>query len=310
MSNLERRPSGTPRRAREQRAYRLVVTGGPLGLVAAVGFVLAIVGVLGWGVPILALVLAVVCGLLFPAHGLLGPLRRLRHRFLPRHLRADIRDQELLAELLEATLEPSRTASTWAPTRRRAGAHGPAGTTRPPRRLGACTAARATAVRALAGRRRQAGRAVRPGRRARVRARGRRPGLERLLARPSPGGGPVETISVRCERLDDALPDELRPAFVKIDVEGAGSRCSRRRRDPPPPSAARRLRARLRLGRPLRHRCGGRARPALRPRLRGRGPRRLDGPYSRERFAELFASGERVNFLARPGGEESVRGRS
>lgn len=65
MSNLERRPSRTPRRAREQRAYRLVVTGGTLGLVAAVGFVLAIVGVLGWGVPILALVLAVVCGLLF-----------------------------------------------------------------------------------------------------------------------------------------------------------------------------------------------------------------------------------------------------
>jgi ABC-type bacteriocin/lantibiotic exporter with double-glycine peptidase domain len=65
VSNLERRPSRTPRRAREQRAYRLVVTGGTLGLVAAVGFVLAIVGVLGWGVPILALVLAVVCGLLF-----------------------------------------------------------------------------------------------------------------------------------------------------------------------------------------------------------------------------------------------------
>jgi ABC-type bacteriocin/lantibiotic exporter with double-glycine peptidase domain len=65
VSDLERRPSRTPRRAREQRAYRLVVTGGTLGLVAAVGFVLAIVGVLGWGVPILALVLAVVCGLLF-----------------------------------------------------------------------------------------------------------------------------------------------------------------------------------------------------------------------------------------------------
>lgn len=65
MSNLERRPSSTPRRAREQRAYRLAMTGGTLGLVAAVGFVLAIVGVLGWGVPILALVLAVVCGLLF-----------------------------------------------------------------------------------------------------------------------------------------------------------------------------------------------------------------------------------------------------
>jgi hypothetical protein len=65
MSNLERRPSRTPRSAREQRAYRLVMAGGTLGVVAVVGFVLAIAGILSWGIPILALVLAVVCGLLF-----------------------------------------------------------------------------------------------------------------------------------------------------------------------------------------------------------------------------------------------------
>jgi hypothetical protein len=65
MSDLERRPSRVPRKTREQRAYRLVMAGGAFGVVAVVGFVLAIAGVLGWGLPFLALVVAVVCGLLF-----------------------------------------------------------------------------------------------------------------------------------------------------------------------------------------------------------------------------------------------------
>jgi predicted MFS family arabinose efflux permease len=65
MSDLERRPSRLPRRTREERAYRLVVAGGTLAVVAVVGFVLAIAGVLGWGLPFIAAVLAVVCGLLF-----------------------------------------------------------------------------------------------------------------------------------------------------------------------------------------------------------------------------------------------------
>jgi hypothetical protein len=66
MSDLEPRGgSRTPRRQREQRAYRLVTAGGALGVVAAVGIVLAILGVIGWGFPILAAVLAVVCVLLF-----------------------------------------------------------------------------------------------------------------------------------------------------------------------------------------------------------------------------------------------------
>lgn len=65
MSELE--PSGTrlPRRTREQRAYRLVVAGGTLGVAAVVGVVLAIAGVIGIGLPLLAGALAVVCGLLF-----------------------------------------------------------------------------------------------------------------------------------------------------------------------------------------------------------------------------------------------------
>ena len=65
MSELDRRPSYTPRRTREQRAYRLAVVGGISGAVAVVGFVLAIVGVIGAGVPLLAAVVAVVCGLWF-----------------------------------------------------------------------------------------------------------------------------------------------------------------------------------------------------------------------------------------------------
>jgi hypothetical protein len=42
-----------------------VVVGGVSGTVAVVGFVLAIAGVIGWGIPFLALGVAVVCGLWF-----------------------------------------------------------------------------------------------------------------------------------------------------------------------------------------------------------------------------------------------------
>jgi hypothetical protein len=50
---------------RERRAYALVLVGGGAGLVAAVGFVLALVGVVGLGIPFLAAIVAVVCLLLF-----------------------------------------------------------------------------------------------------------------------------------------------------------------------------------------------------------------------------------------------------
>ena len=65
MSDLERRGSHTPRRAREQRAYRLAVVGGIAGAVGVVGFALAIFGVIGSGLPILALIIAAVCAFLF-----------------------------------------------------------------------------------------------------------------------------------------------------------------------------------------------------------------------------------------------------
>ena len=65
MADLERRGSYTPRRAREQRAYWLVMGGGAAGLIGAVGLVLAIIGVVGAGLPILLLVVAAVCWVLF-----------------------------------------------------------------------------------------------------------------------------------------------------------------------------------------------------------------------------------------------------
>jgi hypothetical protein len=65
MSELERRPASRPsRRRREQRAYRLVLATGGFGLLAAVGIILAIAGVIGAFWPLLLAVLAVVCGVM------------------------------------------------------------------------------------------------------------------------------------------------------------------------------------------------------------------------------------------------------
>jgi hypothetical protein len=65
MANIERRGNRTPRAAREQRAYRLVVTGGAAAVVAVVGIVLAAVGVIGGTIPVIAIIVALVCALLF-----------------------------------------------------------------------------------------------------------------------------------------------------------------------------------------------------------------------------------------------------
>ena len=64
MSEIEPRGNRLPRSTRERRAYRLVLAGGSLAVVAVVGFVLAIAGVIGLGIPFLAAALAVVCALL------------------------------------------------------------------------------------------------------------------------------------------------------------------------------------------------------------------------------------------------------
>jgi ABC-type bacteriocin/lantibiotic exporter with double-glycine peptidase domain len=66
MSELSRRSSGPPsRRSREQRAYRLVVAGGTAAAIAVVTFILAIAGIMGFGIPVLVAIVAGVCWLLF-----------------------------------------------------------------------------------------------------------------------------------------------------------------------------------------------------------------------------------------------------
>ena len=65
MANLEKRGSYTPRRARERRAYQLVVTGGAAGVVFVVSLVLSIAGVIGATLPVISLIVAVICAVLF-----------------------------------------------------------------------------------------------------------------------------------------------------------------------------------------------------------------------------------------------------
>ncbi len=66
MADLQKRGGGyTPRRAREQRAYRLVVTGGVAGAVGIVSAVLAIANVIGWTLPVIALIVAAICVVMF-----------------------------------------------------------------------------------------------------------------------------------------------------------------------------------------------------------------------------------------------------
>jgi hypothetical protein len=66
MTDLSPRPGRTPsRRSREDRAYKLVLAGGAATVIAVVTFVLAIVGVMGFGVPVIAALVAVLCGWMF-----------------------------------------------------------------------------------------------------------------------------------------------------------------------------------------------------------------------------------------------------
>jgi hypothetical protein len=65
MTDLSPRPNRTPRRAREDRAYKLVVAGGTAAVATVVTFVLAIVGIIGFGIPMLTAIVAVLCAWLF-----------------------------------------------------------------------------------------------------------------------------------------------------------------------------------------------------------------------------------------------------
>jgi FkbM family methyltransferase len=48
-----------------------------------------------------------------------------------------------------------------------------------------------------------------------------RPGYSGFKRRPYPGEEETETITVRVDTLDEALPAGYRPSLIKIDVEGA-----------------------------------------------------------------------------------------
>ena len=59
--------SGGPpsRRGRERRAFQLVLVGSTAGVIAVVGFILAVLDVMGFGIPFIAAIVAVVCAVLF-----------------------------------------------------------------------------------------------------------------------------------------------------------------------------------------------------------------------------------------------------
>jgi len=65
MSSPVRRPSYTPRRKREQRAYMATMVGGTAALVTVVTALLALITSFTWTIPILAAIVTVICFLVF-----------------------------------------------------------------------------------------------------------------------------------------------------------------------------------------------------------------------------------------------------
>jgi FkbM family methyltransferase len=229
-------------------------------------------------------------------------LRRVRRRFLPAHVRADIRDTQLLVALLEGVLDPDSDCLD-------VGAHAGAILREMVRIAPGGRHVAWEPLPAFAARLR----GQFPGVEVREAALGDRagtrafahviddPGWSGFLARPTPSPSPVEELTVAVERLDDVLPDGIRPAFVKIDVEGAEEEMLRGAAET------------LRRHRPVVAFEHGRGSADV----YGTTPAGIhellctqlgyeiygldgDGPYSVKRFTDIFASGERVNFAARP----------
>jgi FkbM family methyltransferase len=227
--------------------------------------------------------------------------RRLRRRFLPAHVRADIRDMELLVALMEEVLEPDSDCLD-------VGAHAGSVLAELVRLAPEGRHVAWEPLPQFAERLRQAYPDVEVREAALSDEAGRRefahvlaePGWSGLVARPTPAGGRVETIVVQTERLDDALPDGVRPAFVKIDVEGAeelvlGGAIETLRRHRPV------IAFEHGRGSADHYRSGPHSIHRL---LVGELGYRIfgldgDGPYDERRFSEIFAGGERVNFAAR-----------
>jgi FkbM family methyltransferase len=231
----------------------------------------------------------------------ISTLRRVRRRFLPAHIRADIRDTELLVALLEEVLEPDSDCLD-------VGAHAGSVLAEMVRIAPRGHHVAWEPLPAFAARLRErfpdvevreAALGNEAGERAFAHVVGD-PGWSGFLARPTPFTSPVEELTVRVERLDDVLAERVRPAFVKIDVEGAEEQVLR---------GALETLSRHRPVVAFEHGRGSADHYGTEPtaihdlfaelgyELRGLDG---DGPYDAERFAEIFASGERVNFVARP----------
>jgi|GEM_PF-1756209 len=65
MPEIQKRGGYTPRRVREQRAYRLILSGSAAGAVGVVTLVLAIAGLVSGAIPAIALIIAALCAWAF-----------------------------------------------------------------------------------------------------------------------------------------------------------------------------------------------------------------------------------------------------
>jgi len=215
--------------------------------------------------------------------------RSLRRRFLPAHEQAAIRDQELLrdrmAELIQADsdcLDVGAHEGVVLAEMIRLAPHGRHIAWEPLPEFAELLRTRHPSAEV-----RQAALSDREGER------------DFVLVLDEPGE--VETLDVRTERLDAALPPDRRPAFLRIDVGGAEV------------EVIRGAIATLREHRPaiaFEHGLASADHYGARPEsmhdlLTELGYEifglDLDGPYARDRFCRIFAAGARVNFLALPG---------
>jgi FkbM family methyltransferase len=230
-------------------------------------------------------------------------IRGVAHRLLPpAHVRADIRDNEQMLALLEEVLEPGsdcldvgahegtvlRAMVRFAPNGRHIAWEPLPAFARRLREQFPTVEVREAALSDRAGDRAFAHVLDESG-------------WSGFVGRPTPAGSAVETITVRCERLDDALPAGIRPELIKIDVEGAEEQVLRGATET------------LRRHRPVvlfEHGAGSADHYGTTPlRIHELFTGQLgysihgldgDGPYTAERFEEIFSKGERVNFVARP----------
>jgi len=233
--------------------------------------------------------------------GPLGFARRLRRRFLPAHVRADIRDQELMrermAELIQGDsdcLDVGAHEGAVLGEMIRLAPHGRHTAWEPLPEFAELLRTRHPAAEV-----RQAALSDHEGERDFFLVLDD-PGWSGFRERETPSGGGVEEITVRTERLDDVLAADRRPAFLKIDVEGAEAEVLR---------GAFRTLHEHRPAIAFEHGLGSADHYGTTPEevhdlLTGLSYEifglDLEGPYTRERFAQIFATAERVNFLALP----------